>query len=151
MRRLLPIASILLMLSIATASGFWQQYQRFLQQPMMLGSDGLVIEVASGSTVRSVLRKLEQLGFTKLDWRWRLFNRLQPATIKTGEYSLQASMTPPELMGLLVSGNVISYRFTIVEGWSVKQLLVALDEDPLLVHQLTVTDMTGLEQFPALQ
>jgi UPF0755 protein len=49
------------------------------------------------------------------------------------------------LLDLLASGKVLSHRFTIVEGWSIKQLLDALGTDPVLQH--TVTDVTELEDL----
>jgi UPF0755 protein len=58
--------------------------------------------------------------------------RLEPTVMKAGEYRLEPGMTPPDLLGKLARGEVIQYRFTIVEGWTLQQLLAALATDPLL-------------------
>jgi UPF0755 protein len=126
----------------------WYQYQKFLQTPLQIGNSGLVIMVESGTNIRSVVAKLEQQGTTRLDWRWRLLSRLKPVIIKTGEYELPHGLLPPGLLELLASGKVTSYRFTIVEGWSLKQLLDALGLDPVLQHR--VESVADLESQPGL-
>jgi len=148
MKRLLPVASVLLILAAASTLGLWQQYQRFLLTPLHIEGPGLVLEVEPGANIRSVLAKLEHQGATRLDWRGRLLGRLQQVTIKTGEYRLLPEILPDQLLLLLDSGKVITYRFTIVEGWSLKQLLIALGNDPVLSQ--TIENVSELEQLPGM-
>ncbi len=149
MKRLLPVALFVLLLVSASLAGLWYQYQQFLQTPLHIEKPSLVVTVEPGANIRSVVAHLEQQGVTRLDWRWRLLSRLRPVTIKTGEYELKAGLSPPGLLDLLASGKVISYRFTIVEGWSFQQLLDALENDPVLRHSITeATELEGLEGFP---
>jgi UPF0755 protein len=149
-KRFVPVAIILVLLCVASVSGLWQQYQRFLQTSLQLEETGFVLNVEPGASIRSVVAILEQRGATTMDWRWRLLGRLQQVTIKTGEYRLAPGMLPPDLLALLASGKVLTYRFTIVEGWSVKQLLAALGKDPVLRHTLeTAAELELLAEFPA--
>lgn len=138
MKRLLPVVLILFLLTVAGSVGLWQQYQRFLRAPLNINKPGLVLTVEPGTNIRTVVTKLEHQGATRMGWRWRLLSRLQPATIKTGEYQLEAGLLPAQLLTLLASGKVVNYRFTIVEGWSVTQLLAALGKDPVLKHSYQV-------------
>jgi UPF0755 protein len=150
MKRLLPFVLIFLLLTLAGTTGLWHQYQHFLQSPLNIEKAGLVVNVAPGASIRSVVAKLESQGATRMDWRWRLLSRLQQVVIKTGEYEVLPGMSPPQLLNLLSSGKVINYRFTIVEGWSVKQLLNALAADNVLQHTLeTVEELAGQPGFPA--
>ncbi|MCK5644617.1 MAG: endolytic transglycosylase MltG, partial [Gammaproteobacteria bacterium] len=150
MKRLLPVALILLLLTAASMTGLWQQYQRFLQTPLQIEAAGLVLNVEPGAGIRTVVATLEQHHATRLDWRWRLLGRLQQVTIKTGEYTLVPGMLPARLLSLLASGKVTTYRFTIVEGWSVRQLLTALGKDPVLRHTLgAVVELENLAGLPA--
>lgn len=149
MKRLLPVALIGLLLASASLAGLWYQYQQFLQTPLHIVQPALVVTVEPGASIRSVLANLEQQGVTRQDWRWRLLSRLRPVMIKTGEYELTAGLSPPGLLDLLASGKVISYRFTIVEGWSLRQLLDALGKDPVLQHRVTdAAELDGLQGFP---
>jgi len=146
----LPVVLIVLLLASAALAGLWHQYQQFLQTPLQIDKSGFVLMVEPGANLRSVIARLEQQGVTRMEWRWRLLSRLKQVTIKTGEYELQPGLSPPGLLDLLAAGKVVSYRFTIVEGWSVKQLLRALGEDPVLQHTLeSATELEGLAGLPA--
>lgn len=149
MQRIGPVAIILLLLAVATVAGLWQQYQYFLRSPMAVGDAGMVLMVKPGDSMSTVAAELEQGGVTRVQWRWRLLNKLQPVTIQAGEYQLNAGMTPADLLLLLVSGKVVTYRFTIVEGWNVDQLLAALGNDPILQHSISrPEDMESLDGLP---
>ena len=146
---LMPFAAIFLLLSVATATGLWQQYQRFLQTALMIEESGLVLTVERGSSIRLVVTELAQSNVTQFDWRWRLLARLRPGIIQTGEYALQPGMTPLDLLRLLASGKVISYRFTIVEGWNVSQLLAALGSNPVIrLSVINSDELTTLDAMP---
>jgi len=150
MKRLLPVLGIFLLLIAVGMIGLWQQYQKFLITPLHVGKTGHVLVVKPGTSIRSVVTVLEQQDVTDMDWRWRLLNRLQHKTIKTGEYRLKPGILPVQLMDLLASGKVVSYGFTIVEGWSVKQLLVSLGKDPILQHTLeSVAELEKLDGLPS--
>lgn len=148
MKRLLTVALMIFLLTSAGLGGLWYQYQQFLQTPLGIEQSGLVIMVESGSNIRTVIAKLEEQGFTRFDWRWRVLSRLEQVTIKTGEYELTPGLTAPALLELLASGKVVSYRFTIVEGWSLKQLLSALATDPVLQH--SIADAGQMKGIPGL-
>jgi len=149
MKRLLPVALVLLLLTSAVLAVLWHQYREFLATPLHIEPPGMVFVVEPGANMRSVVVKLEQRGVTRMDWRWRLFSRLREMTIKAGEYELTPGLSPPDLLALLASGKVIRYRFTIVEGWTITQLLNALGEDPVLRHEIdSVADLDGLAGMP---
>ncbi len=150
LKRAVPVAVIVLVLAGAVAIGLWQQYRSFLLTPLAIGDAGMVFVVKRGSSIRSVVAELAQRGVTRMDWRWRLLNRLQAVTIKAGEYALEPGLVPAALLVKLASGKVVTYRFTIVEGWNVRQLLVALDKDPVLQHSsLRAADLASLDGLPA--
>lgn len=136
MKRLLPLALILLLLAVAGVSGLWHQHQRFLQTPLNIEESGLLLNVKAGASIRTVVAILEDRGATRMDWHWRLLGRSQQDTIKTGEYHLGPDLLPSDLLTLLVSGKVVDYRFTIIEGWTVKQLLAEIGKNAVLQHTI---------------
>ncbi len=139
MRRGWPILAVFLLVAAAALAGGYRKYRSFLDEPLNIGADATV-QVARGATVRAVIDKLESRGMTRLDWRWRVFLRLEPVTIRAGEYALSPGLRPADLLELLASGRVVSYRFTIVEGWTFAQLREALGADPVLVQRLREFD-----------
>jgi UPF0755 protein len=106
--------------------GAWLQYTRFLNTPLDIPSGGIVFEVRPGDGLRSVARKLSQGRVTHDGWNWRLLARLDRATIQAGEYRLETGLTPAALVSQLSTGMVMQHSFTIVEGWTYRQLRNAL-------------------------
>ena len=56
--------------------------------------------------------------------------------IKAGEYALEPGLTPIGLLDLLVAGTVVQHPFTIVEGWTFRELRRRIAESGALVHTL---------------
>jgi UPF0755 protein len=132
MTRLQKLLVIGLFLAISAISVAWYQYRTFLNQPMNIPQAGYVVQVNKGASLHSVIADLDADGITSLDWRWRVLTRLQPVSIRAGEYRLSPGLKAAEMLLLLSTGNVITYNFTIIEGWTFKQLKQALAEDPVL-------------------
>ena len=118
----------------------WRDYRAFTDTPLFIADGGQRLVVERGTSVRAVIRQLGNRGMTNPGWRWRLLTRLEPVIIQAGEYALEPGLTPRGLLALLASGDVIRYRFTIVEGWTYRQLLTALATDPVLVRQIPELD-----------
>ncbi len=108
------------------------QYQQFLQRALDIPPDGQVFVVDPGMSGRAVIQNLQAGGLTEFNWQWRWLMRQQPAPVQAGEYRFEAGLTPAQLLQKLQSGDVIHYRFTIVEGWTVAQMLAAVQADALL-------------------
>lgn len=118
------------------------QYARFEQTPLDIRGESRFV-VHRGSSVRAVIAALEAQGMTQANWRWRVLTYLNPSTVRAGEYALQSDMTPADVLDLFASGDVIKYRFTIVEGWNFRELRQALSMDPVL--ETTLETDQGLQ------
>lgn len=139
MRKLIFILLLFIVLAAAAAGMLLQDWKSFRRQP--LNSDGPVqLWLAEGSSFRSMVRQLEALGLTRLDWRWRLLGRLEAPALKAGEYRIRQGASVDELIALLESGRVLRHQFTIVEGWGVAELRAALAADFRLQQQARALD-----------
>lgn len=132
MKKVTGLAAVLMLLLAATAWYGWSRYQYFLAQSLALPQAGVVLNVDPGMSGRAVISRLVALGLSQHEWQWRLLMRLDPMVLKAGEYLLEPGLTPPELLSKLSRGEVIKYRFTIVEGWTYRQVLDAIQADPIL-------------------
>ncbi|MGD8384559.1 MAG: endolytic transglycosylase MltG [Lysobacterales bacterium] len=149
MRRAPALVLLVLLAAALAATEGWRQYSRFLNTPLRTGSGSNVLLVERGASLHSLVAELERRGATRMDWRWRLLGRLQPVTIKAGEYALAPGLRPPQLLRLLASGKVVQHHFTIVEGWTVRQMLAALSTNDVLVHSVHgVGDLQGVAGLP---
>ena len=136
MKRFGAITGILALMAGFAVLFASQQYQRFLETPLSLPMEAYVFQIESGASGSTIIKHLARSGFTRYSWQWRLLMRLEPPTIKTGEYQLDPGILPRELLQLLSSGAVVQYRFTLVEGWTFTQLLQALAKDEVLEQTL---------------
>lgn len=143
---LIGLAAVAVCLAMTMSA--WWQYQSFLNTPLGMEQAGTVLDVTPGDNLRTVIAKLEKHGVTEFDWRWRLLSRIEAKTIRAGEYALPVDLLPADLLNLLASGKVVSYRFTIVEGWTVGQLLKAMALDPVILQ--TIDDPSDLAGQPGL-
>ncbi|MEO6104614.1 MAG: endolytic transglycosylase MltG, partial [Pseudoxanthomonas sp.] len=94
-----------------------------------------------------VLRKLRVAGVADgEDLQWRALARhLDVAgSLKVGEYALVPGITPRRLLLDMRDGKVISYRFTIVEGWNIRQLRAAANAAVPLLHETSELDDAAL-------
>ncbi len=126
------VAAFLVLLLAAFGCYGWHRYQQFLLQALTVDPNGSVFNVDPGMSGRAVIASLAGLNITENKWQWRLLLRLNPTVFKAGEYQLEPGIRPQGLLRKLERGDVIRYRFTIVEGWTYRQLLDALQADLVL-------------------
>jgi len=99
-----------------------------LHEPLRLPEAGYTLEVARGSSLRSVAGQLTDADILRhprvLSWYGRLTG--QAERVQAGEYDLQPGTTGASLLRQLVDGRVSLHSLTILEGWTVHELLAAL-------------------------
>lgn len=137
-KRLFKLMGVLLILTAAAAGWLAWDYRTFTQTPLTLPADGLVIEIAPGRSVRTIARELAAQHIIEQPWYLEALARHNgsAARIKAGEYRLNAGMLPVDFLQMLVAGKTLQYSFTIVEGWTFRQMLNALREHNALQHTL---------------
>lgn len=147
MKKLFKWFSVLL-LTVLLAGGWfgWQYYNTFLQTPLTVTADNAVFEVKSGATIRQVARQLQEKGIISNDLLFVAHARLtdRATKLKAGEYQLEAGMQPDDLLQKLVSGQVLQYSLTLVEGKTFKELLQQIRQHPQLVQTLTDADLPNI-------
>lgn len=125
---------LLLALIVLAAGAFY--VQRWLAQPLAIGTESVTVEVARGQSLRAVGEELAARGLLRhprlLGWYARFTGVDQ--RMHAGEYSLQPGTTPRSLLQLFVSGAVVQHSVTIVEGWTFRELRKALAREPALEH-----------------
>lgn len=117
---------------------FWQSYNHFISTPVNISQNSVDFKIPSGSSLSSVAKSLESRGIISDAslFLWMMKFNDGETSIQAGEYIIEPDMTPLEIAAIFVKGKVKQYPFTIVEGWSFKQLIVALGADLRLQHSL---------------
>lgn len=128
----------------------------FLETPVTLPEDGLILDVTPGMSIDQVATKLRGQNIIRNALYFKWFARLtgQATQLKVGEYALKPTLYPRELLSIITSGRVLQYDFTIIEGWNFTQLRQALEKSPHinqtlkgLSHEEVMTAI-GLEGKP---
>ena len=107
----------------------WDRYHRFVEAPIPGLETGRTLVVESGDSFTAVLDKLRAAGVDAghdLEWLGLARQLGAAGRLQVGEYPLPPGTTPRSLLLAMRDGKVISYRFTIVEGWNIRELRAAL-------------------------
>ena len=127
---LLRIVVLLFVLGVIGAAAFaWFDYRRFGDAPLTIAQPDATFDVARGATYRDIVQQLRKAGATREHaLYWRVLGRelAVEGKLHAGEYALTPGLTPRELLRRMAAGEVLQHHFTIVDGWTFKQLRLAL-------------------------
>jgi len=129
----------LFLIGAAVTGSLWVHHQTFVQTPLSVPGERLVLDVPRGTGFRTLGQQLvadgvlaDPYSFLVLAYRSGKANQL-----KSGEYALTTGMTPLQLLDDLTSGKTIQYSVTLVEGLNFRQALAAIAAAPELEGSLT--------------
>lgn len=140
---------LLVLAAAALAAGWWgwQRYTAFTDAPLDGLADGAAVMVERGDSLPAVVRKLREAGVEAGDdLEWRLLARQLGADsrLHVGEYALPQGITPRELLEAMGRGDTVRHRFTIIEGWNIRELRAALGRAEVLEKETTELDDEAL-------
>lgn len=144
---LLRFAILIIVVSFLVST--WFNFQRWLATPLLIPSDGYHYELGNGKSISHLTQDLANKKILThprwLGWYARYYHKEK---IHAGEYFFQAGITPLQLLDKLNNGDVVLHQVTFLEGWTFRQIIAALNEQPELTHQLL--NKTNEEQLAIL-
>lgn len=89
------------------------------------------IVVAEGATLHQTAGLLEERGVVRFPLLFASLARFlgKDREVRAGEYRFHTSMSPQEVLDMLCRGTVVLHKVTIPEGWTVKQIAAALEQE----------------------
>lgn len=93
--------------------------------------------VARGMSTKQIAASLAETRIINNQWVFVLYATLIGATnkIQAGDYALDRTMTIKEILAILTSGKVVAPgKFTIIEGWTNKQIGQYLSDRGIVVY-----------------
>lgn len=132
------VISIVLLVAIAAGGVWW-----WSGQALSLRTSPVDFRVLPGSSLRSATAQMQEAGIAINPTLMALLAKAKGAEtgIKAGSYSVQAGITPLQLLDKLTQGKVSMGQTTLVEGWTFRQWRAKLDAHPDLIH-----DTRGLSE-----
>ncbi len=141
LKRLLRLISLILFFSLVTSALVYVDYQKFLDTPLKIERP-LVFTIDPGMTFTDLNKKLKSNQLIEktryLDFLVRysgLANKIQ-----SGEYRLTPGIRPDELINIFVSGKVVQYSMTLLEGWQIHEIFQAISSNEILEKKLNNID-----------
>jgi UPF0755 protein len=127
---------VLLILIAAGAVAAWTD--SFLNAPMRITDSGHLLNISKGSSLTSVANELAREKILSYPRVFALYGRLSDSAsrIQAGEYEIKVGATPKSLLEQLVAGRVKLHSLTVIEGWTVAQLLHAIRTHPAIEQTL---------------
>jgi UPF0755 protein len=122
------LAELALFLAIVVGLGakwLYDDYHQALADPLQIGDKPVTYSVEPGATFRTVASDIGGRGWWPHSSRyfiWTVHQRQLASKLKAGEYQVVPGTTVEQLMDLLVSGNTVQYKLTLVEGWTFRQV-----------------------------
>ena len=113
--------------ALAVAVGVWVWVAA--HAPLAGLTQPVSLTVQSGASAAAVGRQLSEQGVLPSPRLFRVWARLSGAAdqLKAGEYELTPGLSMTGVLDLLVAGRVKLYPFTILEGWTWRDVRDAMD------------------------
>jgi UPF0755 protein len=147
-RPLRVVAAITLLLVLVGLADIGWTALRSLDTPLNVAAP-LRFKVAVGSRFARVATELAAQGIVPQPRAWILYARWRGAAnaIKAGEYEIEPGITPRQLLAKIVSGQVLLHSLTIVDGWRVQDMLLAMRRNPDIQSTLSIANPPLLEKL----
>jgi UPF0755 protein len=129
------------------AVGTW--FAAFVLRPLDFSGAIREFDIERGASLRTVAGRLHEAGVLPDAWRFELLGRAlgREGELKAGSYQLDANWSALELLEAITGAAAVRLdRIALVEGWTFRQLRVALDAHASLKH-----DTAALEDVQVLQ
>ncbi len=148
--RRFALAIVLLALCAGVAGALFWRGLLSIDEPVKLTAP-LRFKVPAGARFAHVAADLASQGVIAQPRAWVLYARLKglASAIKAGEYEIEPGTTPRALLEKFVSGQVLLHSFTIVDGWRVQDLLLALRRNADVVSTLPEAPQHLMEKLGA--
>jgi UPF0755 protein len=127
-------AVVALIFALMLFDWFW-----FINEPLIPadhGSESFIFD--KGSSVRTLATKLHDRGILQRPMLFVLLAKVRGISkvLQAGEYSIDPGLKPNQLLDKLLFGQMISHNFTIIPGWTFKQVIDHLENDIYITHTL---------------
>jgi UPF0755 protein len=120
----------------------WLAMQSYMTASIDAISEPVVFEVQDGASLNRVAADLQELQILRWPRLFALWGRMQGNAhrVQAGEYLLEPGMSPANILNQFVEGRVKLYAFTILEGWTYREILAALAGNSVIVATLGAED-----------
>jgi UPF0755 protein len=129
----------LLLFTVIVVSALVVQFFRFQYQTVSIPDSEKIFTIQPGSNIKSIAQQLSLEKIIDDPWLFILLAKVKGVEkrVRAGEYQLQQSQSPSDLLELFTKGQSIQYSFTIIEGWTFRQMMQELQHHTIIKNTLS--------------
>ncbi|WP_215404105.1 endolytic transglycosylase MltG [Janthinobacterium sp. JC611] len=122
--------------SVIAAIGVGGTFVYWAQQPITTDGEAIPFTIAPGSGAHAAGQQIADAGVPIVPILFNMLARIEGKTskIKAGSYELKPGTTPQRLITQLARGEFAQESLTIIEGWTFRQMRMAMASHPGLKH-----------------
>jgi UPF0755 protein len=115
------------------------QLLRFQHGIVNLPEGDNIFLIKPGSGIKTIAQQLTKRKIIEDPWLFILLAKLKgdETRVQAGEYEVATGQTAEDLLETFTRGSAIQYSFTVIEGWSFRQMLDAIAQDPIIESTLS--------------
>lgn len=134
-KMLLKLGLILVILAVSTLA---YQLIRFQMSTIELSADQQTFTIEPGSNIKSIAHLLSHEKIINDPWLFILMAKIKgvETKVRAGEFRLVAGQTTAELLDTFIKGRSIQYSFTIIEGWTFRQMITGIENQSVIANTL---------------
>lgn len=127
-----------LMAAVIAISILVIQFVRFQHETVSIPESNRTFTIESGSNIKTIAHQLSLERIIDDPWLFILLAKLKgvETRVRAGEYQLQQSQSPEDLLELFTIGPSVQYSFTIIEGWAFRQMMQELQHHDVIKNTL---------------
>jgi UPF0755 protein len=130
---------VVLLALVGVALWGWHDFNRFGNAPLRVATPGESVDIGRGSSFKEIVKQLRGQHLSAaspLYWRLLAVEMHVAGKLHAGEYATPPGTTPRQLLADMAAGRVMQRNFTIVDGWTFRELLAALGKAEKLKHEI---------------
>jgi UPF0755 protein len=126
---ILRVFLILLLAASILTAGLWFDYRAFENRPLDLPEAHMILDIPRGTSLRGLAGQMTHEGLLRHPYYFiaLAYRQGDQARIKAGEFEVTSGMTPVDLLARITSGQVVQHPITLVEGWTFRQAVEAIE------------------------
>lgn len=133
LKKLIIILCICTFIILTAAFFFIRSIYQYAETPCSSNTKKILFSVHPGQNIHAAARQLQERNIIKSPFKLRVLSRIRglDRRLKVGEYPLSPSMTPNEILDIIVSGKSMLYRVTVPEGYNLFQVSQVIEKSGL--------------------
>lgn len=128
MKKIITFFIVLSLVVIGTFFYFLNQYKNNIYSINSKDAEEKIFTIENGQRAREVAANLKEENLIKNDFYFLvdLYLNKKQNNIQAGDYILNTSMKPEEIIEAITNGRTTAKKLTIIEGWNLKDVADAL-------------------------